>query len=181
MRYLTGNILDYIGRPDAICITTNGFVTSKGNGVMGMGIAKSMSDKYPELPKALGVHIKRNGNHVGLLMQVHKTKLLSFPVKPGSIIMSDPAEIVSHARGKYSIGLSAPGFHCVASVELIRRSCQELVAEVNKAGYKHVLLPVPGCGAGELSFNKDGIREICESALDDRFFMMSFKLSDFGR
>ena len=51
MRYLTGNILDYIGRPDAICITTNGFVTSKGNGVMGMGIAKSMADKYLELPK----------------------------------------------------------------------------------------------------------------------------------
>ena len=47
MRYLTGNILDYIGRPDAICITTNGFVTSRGNGVMGMGIAKSMADKYP--------------------------------------------------------------------------------------------------------------------------------------
>ena len=95
--------------------------------------------------------------------------------------MSDPAEVVSHARGKYPIGLSVSGFHCVASAEIIRRSCQELVAEVNKAGYKHVLLPIPGCCAGELSFNKDGIREICESALDDRFFMMSFKPSDFGR
>ena len=181
MRYLTGNILDYIGRPDAICITTNGFVTYKGNGVMGMGIAKSMSDKYPELPKALGAHIKRNGNHVGLLMQVHKTRLLSFPVKPSSIIMSDPAEVVSHARDKYSIGLPVPGFHCVASVELIERSCKELVAWTDAAKYRHVVLPIPGCGAGELSYWKDGIRDLCERILDDRFFMMSFKADDFRR
>ena len=181
MRYLTGNILDYIGRPDAICITTNGFVTSRGNGVMGMGIAKSMSDKYPELPEALGTHIRHNGNHVGLLMQALGTQLLSFPVKPCKIIMSDPAEVVSHARDKYSIGLSVPGFHCVASVEIIERSCKELVAWTDAAKYRHVVLPIPGCGAGELSYQKDGIRDLCEHILDDRFFMMSFKEADFRR
>lgn len=181
MRYLTGNILDYIGRPDAICITTNGFVTSKGNGVMGMGIAKSMADKYPELPRNLGTHIRHNGNHVGLLMQALGTRLLSFPVKPAKIIMSDRSEVVSHARDKYTVGQSVPGFHCVAAVEIIERSCKELVAWTDAARYEHVVLPIPGCGAGELSYNQDGIRAICESVLDNRFYMMSFKQSDFGR
>lgn len=37
MKYITGNIMDLLGRPDAICITTNGFTTSRGKAVMGMG------------------------------------------------------------------------------------------------------------------------------------------------
>lgn len=69
----------------------------------------------------------------------------------------------------------------MADIEIIRKSCDELMFQATRAGYQHVVLPIPGCGAGELSYNRDGIREICETMLDDRFFMCSFKQSDFRR
>lgn len=181
MKYMTGNIMDLIGRPDAICITTNGFVTTKGRGVMGMGIAKTMSERHPELPGILGDRLRTHGNTVSLLMQVGKTRILSMPVKPTQIVLKSLDEIVSHARDKYITGGIVPGFHCVADPVIIRKSCEELVAMANKAGYKHVVLPIPGCGAGELSYKMDGIQEICEGILDDRFWMCSFKKQDFQR
>lgn len=181
MKYMTGNIMNYIGRPDAICITTNGFITSSGAGVMGMGIAKSMSDKYPELKSRLGTHLKSQGNVVGGLMAIGKTSILAMPVKPRSIILENYADIVSHAKDKYVIGSMVPGFHCVADVSIIERSCKELVEYANAREFKTVMLPIPGCGAGELSYNFNGIRAICESILDDRFWMCSFKPQDFGR
>lgn len=181
MKYMTGNIMDLIGRPDAICITTNGFTTNRGQGVMGMGIAKTMSDAYPELKSALGTHIKAHGNSVGLLMQVRNTRILSFPVKPCQFPLKFPMQVVSHARDKYALGRMVPGFHSIARKDIISRSCDELVKFVNKHGYQHVVLPIPGCGAGELSYIGDDIKGICEETLDDRFWMCSFKESDFRR
>ena len=181
MKYMTGNIMDYIGRPDAICITTNGFVTGSGAGVMGMGIAKQMSDKYPGLKGKLGAHLKSRGNTVGNLMTIGKTSIIAMPVKPKSIILENYADIVSHAQSKYVVGSMVPGFHCIADPVIIERSCRELVDYANAQGFKTVMLPIPGCGAGELSYNFNGIRAICESILDDRFWMCSFKPQDFGR
>ena len=181
MRYITGNILDLLGRPDAICITTNGFTTSRGKAVMGMGIAKQMAERFPELPGTLGHRIRENGNQVQLLMQYSKTRLLSMPVKPVQKRITSLDEVVSHARDKYHVGSVVPGFHCVADIEIIRKSCDELMFLATRAGYQHVVLPIPGCGAGELSYSRDGVREICETLLDDRFFMCSFKQSDFRR
>ena len=181
MRYITGNIMDLLGRPDAICITTNGFTTSRGKAVMGMGIAKQMAERFPELPGTLGHRIRENGNQVQLLMQYSKTRLLSMPVKPVQKRISSLDEVVSHARDKYHVGSVVPGFHCVADAEIIRKSCDELLYLASRAGYNHVVLPIPGCGAGELSYNRDGVREICETMLDDRFFMCSFQQSDFRR
>lgn len=41
-----------------------------------------------------------------------------------------------------------------------------------------IAVPLIGCGAGELSFNKD-VRHLMEHYLDDRFIACSFKKSDF--
>lgn len=179
MKYMTGNIMDFIGRPDAICITTNGFVTARGNGVMGMGIAKSMSDQYCELPGLLGQHIRSHGNVVGELMAVGPTKILSFPVKPKSIVLKDPSQVVKHAKDKYPVDALVPGFHCKAEVDIIIKSLHELVELADVMKYRHVVLPIPGCGAGELSYQS--VRPFCESTLDGRFYMMSFKEADFRR
>ena len=180
MHYLTGNILDFIGRPDAICITTNGFSTQRG-AVMGMGIAKAYSDRNPEAPRLLRAKLLANGNIVQEICKDQGTAILAFPVKPVKIIMSSHDEVVSHARSKYRVGSSVPGFHCVADPAIISRSCKELMAYADVHKYRHIVLPIPGCGAGELSFNNDGIRAICESLLDSRFYMMSFKQDDFRR
>lgn len=179
MKYMTGNIMDLLGRPAAICITTNGFVKARGDAVMGMGIAKSMAEKFVELPHILGRNIKANGNVVQYLMHHNGTALLSFPVKPASKVCKYPThDMVKHAVGKYPIGSTIPGFHCKADPEIIHQSCLELMDWMDKSELEHCVIPVPGCGAGELSYLRD-VKHICESILDDRIWMCSFNKSDF--
>lgn len=181
MKYMTGNILDFIGRPDAICITTNGFVTSRGRAVMGMGIAKAMAECYPDLPKLLGDAITKNGNVVQHLMTVKGTAIVSFPVKPVSKVCENyMLDVVSHARSKYDVGRTIPGFHCVADPSIIQKSCHELTALLNIQPWDHCIIPIPGCGAGELSYQRD-VRQICEHTLDERVWMCSFKKEDFRK
>lgn len=182
MKYMTGNILDYLGRPDAICITTNGFVTTRGDAVMGMGIAKAFSDLDPRAKRTLGRAIDANGNCVQYLtMWKNKTHVLAFPVKPNQRFITDLNQVVSHARDKYVVGQPVPGFHCVADLDIIRRSCKELMAYLDEEDLDHCIIPIPGCGAGELSFNRDGVRQVCEEELDDRVWMMSFNTRDFTK
>lgn len=176
---MTGNIMDLIGRPDAICITTNGFVTSAGRAVMGMGIAKAMSEEFPELPRVLGSNIKKHGNHVNTLMYHNGTMLVSFPVKPVSKVCQDPQhDMVKHAVGKYTEGSIIPGFHCKADVAIIEKSCIELMNLIEAYDWEYCVIPIPGCGAGELNYLRD-VKKICEDNLDDRVWMCSFKQGDF--
>jgi len=49
-----GNMWDCFGKVDLFLITTNPVVKKNGACVMGRGIAKEMSEKYPEIPFALG-------------------------------------------------------------------------------------------------------------------------------
>lgn len=48
-----GNMWDCFGKVDLFLVTTNPIVTKAGKCVMGRGIAKEMSDRYPEVPFAL--------------------------------------------------------------------------------------------------------------------------------
>lgn len=179
MKYMTGNILDLVGRPDAICITTNGYVTSRGQGVMGMGIAKAMSNFIVELPDLLGKAVLKNGHVVQSLVTVGGTALVSFPVKPTKKICVNPmTDVVTHARAKYRANAVIPGFHCVADTNIIRQSCEELMTLMDLMQWRHCVIPIPGCGAGELSYQQQ-VKAICESHLDDRVWMCSFKEADF--
>ena len=97
--------------PDAVCITTNGFVNDKGACTMGRGSAGEAKKRWPGIELALGKRIEQEGNHVYLLTEklpdhvegnelqlglkaffqpdkrhVHYLPyhLVSFPVKPGT-------------------------------------------------------------------------------------------------
>ena len=97
MKEITGNLFDpqtytlengypapFI--PDAVCITTNGFVKSNGQCVMGRGCAKTASERFPDLPSRLGSYINRYGNRVFDMGRFgrsrdERTHLVTFPVK----------------------------------------------------------------------------------------------------
>ena len=64
MKEIKGDIFDYIGIADAICVTTNGIVKKNGELVMGAGIAKAMADKYPDLAKVLGKKVNTTGKNI---------------------------------------------------------------------------------------------------------------------
>lgn len=151
MKEVYGNIWQLPG--DAICITTNGCVKDNGEAVMGKGIAKEAKTLVPTLSKELGARIKESGNHVyvfgGARLDWSSKKvsdIVAFPTKHNWWEMSD--------------------------MELIRRSCRELIEKADYHGWKNVLLPRPGCGNGRLQW-EDVKREI-EPILDDRISIITF-------
>lgn len=153
---------------DALCITTNGFTKTNGQAVMGRGCAKEAARLIPSLPEILGKAIKTNGN----ICQIVMTKgisLLVFPVKPVSKIC-EGNDYVSHMS--FKPGDVIPGWACKADIEIIKQSAHQLVELTDKHGWQTVILPRPGCGAGELSW--DQVKPVLEQILDDRFTCMTF-------
>ena len=130
---------------DALCITTNGTVKNNGECVMGRGCAAEAKCAFPAIAKELGDHIRRDGNHVGVLMGPDPY-IISFPVKHQWWEEADP--------------------------NLIRQSTGELVELADARGWQQVVLPRPGCGNGRL--NWADVKPILEERLDDRFTVVYF-------
>ena len=182
MKYAVGDIMQMIDKVSAIVITTNGFTNSNGEAVMGRGIAEQFKNMCPELPRILGSKLIQHGNNVHFLRQMGKTRIYSFPVKAEGMKLERPEQkglIVSHARHKFSVGMYVPGFALKADVAIIERSLKQLAQVHVQDGLSSVIIPIVGCGAGELSFNGDGIHDLMMEHLNDHFYCMSFRKDDF--
>jgi hypothetical protein len=139
---------------DGRCVTTNGIVRPNGRAVMGKGSALSAKQNYRNIDLTLGKMLVAEGNHVHRLSA--EPLILSFPVK-------------NHWRDK-------------ADMELIMRSCDELMAMVDtlsaarekdgKDPLKRILLPRPGCGAGSLLWTD--VQPHIAPLLDDRIVVVSY-------
>ncbi len=171
MREATGDMFDKRPR-SALVITTNGFVKASGENVMGRGCAAQAAKKYPQLPNALGYVLGKAGNHVHHFKMEDGEHLVTFPVKPVEVLYVTPEQVVRHMRNRIHPGTLAPGWAAVADPDIIERSADELVELVNDRGWEDVVLPRPGCGAGELSWTD--IKPMLERVLDDRFIIMNF-------
>lgn len=174
MREITGNLFDYINKVDILCITTNGFVKANGECVMGKGCAKEATRRWPGIAKILGSKLQGGANIVHGLIQEENTIIASFPVKPVySVCKEDHSNVVRHMRNKFKPGNKVPGWACVADPAIIQGSAIYLAEIVNTYGFNNILLPRPGCGAGEL--NWPDIRLLLNKYLDDRFACITFK------
>jgi len=159
-----------IGKVDAICITTNGFINTKGECVMGRGCAKEATLRWPGVAKTLANRIKMFGNTVNHIGNDSGTDIYAFPVKPISNVF-DGYNAVEHMRSKYSIGEVIPGWACVADIDVILKSTKTLISICDTKQYKTIVIPQPGCGAGGLLW-----RNVCpriEKIFDDRFCIVS--------
>lgn len=154
---------------DAVCITTNGFVKGNGAAVMGRGCAKQLAQMFTNIPFILGDAIKKNGNVTQVILG-GRPAVVSFPVKPVSIICTTGDEFVSHMR--FVPGEIIPGFACKASIDLICDSAMRLVELTDLQQWKSVALPQPGCGFGELSWGD--VKPYLAKILDDRFTCYTF-------
>ena len=182
MKYAVGNIMQQINKVSAIVITTNGFTKSNGEAVMGRGIAEQFKSAYPEFPRILGSKLIQEGNNVHFLKQLGKTKIYSFPVKAAGMKLENSEQkelIVSHQRHKFTVGMNVPGFALKADTVIIERSLKQLAQIHIQYGLSSVVIPIVGCGAGELSFNNDGIHDLMMEHLNDHFYCMSFNKVDF--
>jgi hypothetical protein len=206
MQEILGDLFDHNSNgPSAVCITTNGFVSSSGRGplssmgdnisnTMGRGCALTAKQKWPGIQVTAAHRIRDNGNICQLLTEVSPGggpilpiqprwpnthlvpyHIIAFPVKPiGAIAADDLSNVVKHMRKKVSPGQHIYGWACVANPKLIEKSAHELVALADKHKLESVVLPRPGCGAGELSWTGQ-IRDMLAGILDDRFWVITFR------
>lgn len=133
----------------AICITTNGIVKQGGLAVMGAGIAKQAANRFKQLPRKLGSYLKQYGNrtfNMGVCKDGNRCyNLITLPTK-------------NDWRGK-------------SDIDLIIKSCKELVEVCNKFGITECYLTPPGCGCGGLNYQQD-VRPVISEILDDRFIVV---------
>lgn len=146
MREDIGNLWEYPS--DAIVITTNGFVKKNGEAVMGRGCAWEAAQMMPWLPASLGLSIKQDGNIVqdfGYRQELKK-RLLTMPVKHNWF---EPADI-----------------------NLIEESAHGLRYLVHICELEKVVMPRPGCGNGQLSWQD--VKPVLDKILDDRFVAITW-------
>jgi hypothetical protein len=173
MNLIYGNLWDQ--ECDALVILTNGFIKRDGSCVMGRGCAKEAADIDPGLPMRLGAMIQEHGNRCLRLGRIDGSGspfLVSFPVKPVHDTY-DGTNAVAHMAREYIEGERVPGWACKARPDIILRSAKQLVAMADKFGWQRIVIPRPGCGAGELLW--DDVEPILAPVLDDRFDVISFR------
>ena len=171
MKNIKGNLFDHVGKADIVCITTNGFVKANGQAVMGKGCAKEACHLFPGINEVLGAKVNSKGNRVNGLRRAEGTYITSFPVKPVDAVF-DGTNAVRHMLAKFQVGAVVPGWACLADIELIKLSALQLVEIADKMAYHNIVLPRPGCGAGELSW--DDVEPELQTILDDRFSAITF-------
>ena len=142
MHIVQDNIWNWVGRCDALCITTNGIVKSNGELVMGAGIAKQARDWIPGLARAAGQAVRKNGL---------RTELMGSFCKEGTKIVLLPTK--NHWRDP-------------SPLELVLKSMSQLEQLVDERNWRTVAFTPPGCGHGGHKWSdiQQHIRH-----LDDRF------------
>ena len=146
MLEITGDIWRCDG---PIVVTTNGDINSRGECVMGRGIALQAKQRYPEFPKAVGKYLREEGNHVGWFREFGKHGLITFPVK--------------HHWSE------------IADMELIEQSAKDLHLMVYKDYHPpyEIYMVRPGCGNGGLRWSE--VKPLIDW-LDDRFVVVENRL-----
>lgn len=151
MKEFKGDIVKNMHLFDGLCITTNGTIKKNGACVMGRGIALTFRDMFADFDQIVGNKIIANGNIVNVVGKfTHKdntsTIIFTFPVKHN--------------------------WYDIADIELIKKSCVELMQWIDHYDLKKVALPRPGCGNGKLSW--ENVKPVIEEILDERVYVATF-------
>ena len=173
MKEIIGNLFDQ-NWADAICITTNGFVKRNGEAVMGRGCAAAATQKYPGIALDLGRNLMSVGNIPTQLKTTENFTIFSFPVKRRSGLCDvTKSNVVNHMKSRFQPNQSVPGWALVADKQLIIKSAERMMETADRLNLKSIVIPRPGCGAGELSW--EDIGPALHKVLDDRFFAITFR------
>lgn len=132
-------------RYDAVCVTTNGILRKNGWAVMGAGVAKACVENYPNAAAVLGTKISMHGNIAQVIHDTDEGPIISFPTKYHWKDASD--------------------------LDLIKRSCRQLMDIIVDWDLERVLLPQPGCTNGGLNWND--VRAAITPILDERVVIIS--------
>lgn len=145
-----GNLWSYLPDAQVRVITTNGTVRTNGEAVMGKGCAEEAARRFPRLPKLLGEYIEQYGNHIHIFPEAVIGKdftLVAFPTKED--------------------------WHNNSDEHLIVRSACELADTADQFGWHSIVMPRPGCGAGNLNWEHQ-VHPLLKNLLDHRFHVVTF-------
>lgn len=118
---VSGDIWKYAATA-IIAITSNGSLTRDGRAIVGRGVAKQASLRFPGLAEKMGVLLKEQGNHV---LDIGDG-LVTFPVEETAWSLPD--------------------------LRIIARSAEELRLLADRANWQQIVVPRPGCGGGGLAW-----------------------------
>ena len=138
----------FLETADAICLTTNGTVKRNDAAVMGRGNALQARRHWYGIDRLLGRLLKK-GNKVRVLTRETDAglKYLRLPRTKGEPLLCPvPWHIVAFPV-KHQ-------WQEEADLDLIRTSAKELRRVIKDRKWKRVLLPRPGCGNGQLRWEK---------------------------
>lgn len=139
---------------EAICVTTNGIVKADGHAVMGAGVALQ-ANKYFNLSEKLGRYIQQYGNRAFNLGMYRRD------------FLSEPRPVYFHI-------FTLPTKHHWkedSDITLICKSCEQLVEMCDKFGITKCYLTPPGCGCGNLNYERL-VKPWISMILDDRFIVV---------
>jgi hypothetical protein len=185
MRELKGDLWKLAAelKPDAVVISTNGFVKASGHAVMGRGCALEAAKRWPDLPLLLGHLLMNDTLRVQRLTNTSRYlasstgvqlpyQLIAFPVKPREFrVAFDKSNVVAHMRKDFQRGQIAPGWASIADPMLIQQSAFQLRTMIEQHSWTVALCPRFGAGAGGLQW--DEVQLLIQDILDDRVIVVS--------
>lgn len=139
----------FLAQADAICLTTNPVAKANGAIVMGRGNALYARRCWYGIDKLLGSKLKKYDGKPRVLCLTKadaEVPYLPLPRENGKLLVPVPWHVVSfpvkyHWREK-------------SDLELIKKSCKQLLRLADKKKWETILLPRPGCGNGQLHWKK---------------------------
>lgn len=160
-----GDIFNYIGKVDCICVTTNGTIKTNGELVMGAGVAKQFYDKYNtthRIARKLAKLLYGNEPNLRRMHVVPQHRNLCYRAIPaeennGTHVVSFPTK--NHFMDK-------------GDLELIKRSARRMVDFANEYDLNSIIIPSPGTGCGQL--NEEDVYAELNKILDKRFSIIKF-------
>jgi len=145
MRYIQGDIWQEAAEDGWVVIPTNTCVRHDETAVMGAGLAKDAAERFPELPKRLGNHIRQFDSRLYV-----DNPIICLPTKHN---WRRPSQMRWVEQG------------CHELVDLAR-----ILGDVGD--HRSIFLPQLGCGLGGLNWERQ-IRPVVDSILEgDRFVLV---------
>lgn len=158
-----GDIFDFIGDADCICVTTNGTIKTNGELVMGAGVAKQFYDRY-------------NNTHniakkLAELLYGGKVNLNKMHVVPTHNNVCYRAIAAENNNGTHVVSFPTKNhFMDKGDLALIKRSAERMVKFADIYGLKKIIIPSPGTGCGQL--NETDVYNELNKILDKRFYII---------
>ena len=159
MKNIKGDI--WKQKADAICITTNGVVSSKNRAVMGKGIALQAKIKVPGIDFVLAQKLKKYGNHVYLLTEEVKDQIqiIDTPFKKCKNL---PYHMISFPTKN--------DWKHISSMKLIQASAKRLMELIKQKDWDKVIVPRPGRANGQLEWKN--VKPILKEIFDNKVYVI---------